>query len=194
MLHELAWVACFQEQPPSATESPKQQCTALPGLPSWSWASTTTAVCFRGCRYPFVNRENLASKVLLENQQIGCRSHIGRVKLQPLKEPYSLSSGSINHKLHHTFRPTRPDTSEGLYSRPDEFAVFDALSNTDRCEGTMLCVACVTYDGGIDNSRLTRALIVAAVDGASKTYRRIGWLESLDAVLFEDEYRDIILV
>lgn len=195
LVHELAWVTCFQEQLLFTAGSPKQHSTALPGLPSWSWASTTQAVHFRGRRSRFVDREAIASEVLLEDQQIRCRSRIGRVNSQPLKEPYNLYSGVVYCKLHHAFRPIRPDTSEGLYSKSDQFAVFDALSDMVRCDTSVLCVAWVIYDDRIsDDGRLTGALIIAAVDGALNTYHRIGWLESHDAVLFEDEYRDIILV
>ena len=74
------------------------------------------------------------------------------------------------------------------------FAVFDILEDSVRCNGTTICVAWREYEDFVSEVKVTAALTIAPVEGTSNTYRRVEWLEDAEADFFENEYRNVILV
>ncbi|KAH6615372.1 heterokaryon incompatibility protein-domain-containing protein [Boeremia exigua] len=177
---ELAWHVS------DISETPGQR---LPGVPSWSWATSNQPVRF--VPYKKLSLKFLPTKISMSERQIRAHACVGNLvvtrstaikaaglKTNPYKfssHDYTIESNTSGHKFWLTF-----DT------------LLDALPKEG---GTIFCVQWCNGCNDDESDRLTGALIVAPVDGEESTYRRRGWAYIRHSGVFlKQEPRDIILV
>lgn len=205
LVQELAWITGFQIEEdlqysgfhPSKTDADfgpsDMECiykepprkARLCNVPTWSWGSVTPRILFRP-QSTYANE--LATAHFVDEHKIRVRSRLGRVKI---------CGSSQKHRLDHdcslrsacTFDLCRPDMPKSIRYDAEQFAVFDTLSDVRSVVDNL--IICVEW---IELLPRTGALIVARVDEAQDTYRRIGWLEAFEADFFDEEPRTIILV
>ena len=199
LVQELAWTTGF-DSPQQCSSGPPA--ARIPGVPSWSWASTNQALTFRvlGC----YRLEELFYKAYFDNQRLCGRGRLGTVSVKKASKPLEARPDTVYYP---TFEPIRPRMVDQTHTHDhaDELAVFDTLEDALPSDsGSIRCLQWASWQGWRNrfcdlkgNEHwyvVTSALIVSPVHEKMNVYRRVGWLEVVDAKFFEDELRDITLV
>lgn len=97
--------------------------------------------------------------------------------------------GWVYHPSRCTFQPFAAQLGNDLGNAKKEVAVLDTLPEEG---GTIMCLQWMKWADSF--RQYVGALIVAQVDEERNIYRRIGWLQVVDAAFFDEEIKTIILV
>lgn len=203
MVQELAWLADFYISDDLSTDPPAAR---LLEIPSWSWASTHQKLKFRlRSSEPYSNYKELATSTSLDEQRICVRSRLGTLEVRKLHRTILLRADMAYHPTRCTFQPIGSGYNDATAVAKKEIVVFDTLADTLPEEGgSIRCIQWMSWkdewrkfkdpEGQTQCHTVIGALIVAPVEGDKHVYRRIGWLEVVDALSFDDEPVEIFIV
>jgi len=180
---ELAWSARFR--PGLDAKSPA---TRLPNTPSWLWASTHQTVRFLP-EVQVVSYRELAIISAFDGQRLQISGQLGTLQVKR-REAYL--KPTYGYPLC-TFMPAT-DTPRG-WDR--DIAVIDTLEDTLPGEGgTIRCLQWMKWKGYVESKgwETIGALILSPIDQKGNVYRRIGWVQVVEACFLEEDLQTITLV
>lgn len=151
--------------------------------------------------------EHRVSDCRVHGDQVHVRGTLGVTHVRKTEVPISISFDLECSPTPCTFEPV---TARPKHDGKQQIVVFDTLADTlPEHGGTIMCIQWIKW---LDKYRATAdpkvqwsdyfhgehvvvgAVIITPVDAEKKIYRRIGWLEVVDADFFGGEPQDIILV
>jgi hypothetical protein len=157
----------------------------IPGIPSWSWASTDQRVFFRS----LINFQLLARGAIVDSQQIHICSRLGSLPVT--------STGDVDSRLK-WISPRRKN--------PDPVIIFDTEQDAPPWKaGRVRCVQWVTWPCELvhldkyvkylrQDHRMLGVILVTAVNKKRHVYRRIGWAKVFNDNCFDKDTTNITLI